>query len=190
MNLMDLLQNSNNGALLQQMAQQLGVDQNTAQRGLQQLAPAVSRGFSRNMQQGGGLDNLLKALQGGNHQQYIDNPSQLGQQNTINDGNNILGHIFGNKDVSRNVASHASQQSGIGADLLKKMLPMIAAAAMGGLAKQHSGFSQQQGGMPMNNQQQGGALGGGLGGVLGSFLDADKDGSAMDDLLNMAKKFL
>ncbi len=187
MNLMDLLQNSNNGALVEQMAQQLGIDQQTARRGLQQLAPAVSRGFSRNMQQSAGLDGLLQALQGGQHEQYIDNPQQLRQQSTINDGNSILGHIFGSKDVSRNVAAHASQQSGIGADLLKKMLPMIAAAAMGGMAKQQRGYAPQQ-----NNQMnaQSGSSAGGLGGMLSSFLDSDKDGSAVDDLFNIARKFL
>jgi hypothetical protein len=47
------------------------------------------------------------------------------------DGNGILGHILGSKDVSRQVAAQASARTGIGADVLKKMLPLVATLAMG-----------------------------------------------------------
>ena len=38
----------------------------------------------------------------------------------VADGNGILGHLLGIKDASRAVANNASQQTGIGAGLLKK----------------------------------------------------------------------
>ena len=43
----------------------------------------------------------------------------------------FLAILFGSKDVSRAVAGHAAKQTGIGADVLKKMLPMVAAMAHG-----------------------------------------------------------
>jgi hypothetical protein len=43
-------------------------------------------------------------------------------------GNQILGHIFGSKDKSREVASQASQQSGVDSSVLKKLLPIVAGA--------------------------------------------------------------
>ena len=54
-------------------------------------------------------------------------------------GNEILGQIFGSKDVSRTVAGQAAQSTGIDAALLKKMLPLLAMAVTGYLASQKAG---------------------------------------------------
>ena len=52
------------------------------------------------------------------------------------EGNGILGHLFGSKDLSRAVASQAAQATGIGQQVLQQMLPVIASMIMGGLFKQ------------------------------------------------------
>ena len=66
---------------------------------------------------------------------------------------------------------------------------MLAAAAMGSLGQQASGGGQLAG--------LGAALGGGGGrsgdspalSMLESFLDADRDGNVLDDVLGLAQKF-
>jgi hypothetical protein len=91
--------------------------------------------------------------------------------------------------VSRNVASHAAQKTGQDSGIVKKMLPMIAAAAMGALSKQNS--SSSGGAMGMLGSVLGGgqkSSGSSLG-ALGSFLDADNDGDVLDDVLKLGKKF-
>src|SRR5690606_13664585 len=92
--------------------------------------------LQRNVQQPDGLSGLIGALASGGHQRYLDDPSVLGQPGSVADGNGILGHILGSKDVSRQVASSASAQTGISTDLLKKMLPLVATLAMGAMARQ------------------------------------------------------
>ena len=206
MNLLDTI--LNNGTVVNQIAQQLNLDSGDAQNAMKHMLPALTKGLSNNMRADGGLDGLLGALSSGHHQQYVDNPNSLGQQETIQDGNAILGHILGSKDVSRNVAGHASQQTGVDFGILKKMLPMLATVVMGSLSKQTSQAGILQGGTGgglAGAAGAAGALGGlvnmlGLGGgsgsagggaadMLGAFLDADNDGSMMDDILGMAKKF-
>ena len=71
------------------------------------------------------------ALAKGNHARYLDGDDA----GIVDDGNAILGHIFGSKDVSRGVAAHAAAETGIGDGILKQMLPMITAMVMGGLSK-------------------------------------------------------
>ena len=66
-------------------------------------------------------------------------PDDLELPETVDDGNGILSHVFGNKNVSRQVASRAAGRTGIGADLLKRMLPMVATLVMGTLARRTSG---------------------------------------------------
>jgi hypothetical protein len=197
-NLLETLLNEGNGNVVQQMAKSLGMSDTDAKKGIEALTPALSRGISRNARQPGGLESLLGALQGGKHQSYVDDPETLGQSDSIADGNSILGHILGSKDVSRNVAGAAAQQTGLDSGMLKKMLPMLAGAVMGTMGKQASnqGIMGQQGAGGGLMGQVAGMLGGagggadaGVAGMLESFLDSDRDGAVVDDLLTMAKKF-
>jgi hypothetical protein len=87
----------------------------------------------RNTSQAGGMDALVGALSRGNRAGYLDNPEMLAREATTEEGNSILGHIFGSKDVSRAVAGRAAEQTGIGADVLKKMLPVVATLVLRGL---------------------------------------------------------
>ena len=43
----------------------------------------------------------------------MDDPTLLNKTETTKDGNDILGHIFGTKEVSREVANQVSQKSGV-----------------------------------------------------------------------------
>ena len=198
MNLLDTI--LNNGTAVSQIAQQLNLDSGDAQNAMKHMLPALTKGLTNNMKREGGLDGLLGALSSGAHQKYVDTPDIIGQASSIQDGNAILGHILGSKDVSRNVAGHASQATGVDFGTLKKMLPMLATLVMGSLSKQSSnaGIFQQGGGGGgglLGNlvgsvlNMGGGKQGGGAMDILGSFLDSDNDGSALDDILGMAKKF-
>jgi hypothetical protein len=177
---MDLLQtvlNAQGGGAVDELARNFGLDRNQAQSAVATLLPALAGGLKREATSQGGLDGLLGALAQGNHQRYLENPSALTAPETIQDGNGILGHILGSKDVSRRVAADASAKTGIGADVLKRMLPMVAALAMGALSKGTAGGHAQLG------------QGGGLLSMLAPLLDRDKDGSIVDDLGGMLGRF-
>ena len=87
---------------------------------------------------------------------------------------------MGSKDVSRQVARDAAARTGIGEGVLKKMLPVVAAMAMGALSKQRSAVGPEEAGTA--------AAPGGLVGMLSQFLDTNRDGSIMDNVLGMASK--
>lgn len=175
MTLQDLLDQADDSGALDQIARQLGIDKEVARQGMAQLAPAVARGMQRNAGSGG-LDDLLATFAG----------ARSGQADLGSVGNDILGQIFGSKDVSRNVAGHAADQSGLDSSLLKQMLPLVASAAMMLLSQRaRQGSPGAAPGMPGANAAQGGSAFD----VLSSMLDQNRDGSAVDDLLNMARKF-
>ncbi len=188
MNILDVLQQSGG---IETMARELGVNESVAQAGAAALLPSILGGFKKTTQaQPTGLDGLgglLGQLGGGG---LLD--SVLGSQPTpVNQGNEILGQIFGSKEVSRTVAAGAEQQTGISSDLLKKMLPIVAMMVAGYMAKQSGDNSGNGGGL---GGLIGGLLGGGskassggLGG-LGSLLDLDGDGNPLDDIIGMAGK--
>lgn len=178
MNMMDMIMAAAGGQAPQQVGQQFGLDQNQSQSAIAALLPAISSALKQNTSSPQGLAGLLGALQNGSHEQYLDNPAQLGAPAAVNEGNAILGHLFGTKEVSRAVAGKAAEQSGVSSDVLKKMLPMVAMMAMGSLGKQTKGQAASGGGMQamlgqmamqqlMGGKQSSGGLGGLLGGLLG-----------------------
>jgi len=178
---MDLLQtilHAQDGRAIDQVGQQVGLDRNQTMAAIQGLLPALAGGLAKNASQPGGLESLESALTRGDHTRYLDNPTALVQPEAVQDGNGILGHLLGSKDVSRQVASNVSTQTGIGVDVLKKMLPMVASLAMGALAQR---AARTPSGSVQLGQDRGGAslfdllgplLGGGqnAGGVLGGLL--------------------
>ena len=183
MNLMEMILNGQNGDVVRQMANSFQLDEDQARSAMGALIPALGRGISREAGSTQGLNDLIGALGRGNHRQYIENPTALGEQGAVVEGNGILGHIFGSKEVSREVASRAAQSSGVDSSILKKMLPLLASAAMGAMSK--NGF-----GDPATADRLTAGQDDGIGSMLMNFLDADKDGSAIDDILGMASRFL
>jgi hypothetical protein len=169
MNLLEVLMQSNGGQNVNALAEQFGLSGEQTQGVLGQLLPALAQGMQNNLSQPGGLESLLGALGSGHHTQYIDDPSTLGMPDTIQDGNGILGHVLGSKDVSRALAQHISGNTGISDSIIKRMLPIVASLAMGALAKNSRGGEVSAG--------------------LGSMLDFNRDGSALDDVIGLAGKF-
>jgi hypothetical protein len=183
-NILEMMLDSQNSGQIQQLANNFGISEDQIQAAMAQIVPALSQGVKKNISNESGLDSLLQALAKGNHQQYVDNPTSLTDNAAVSDGNNILGHILGSKDVSRAVADRASTNTGIDSGLLKQLLPMIASMMMGSLSKQTSGNAALSG-----LSSAGGSSNDALD-MLGGLLDADKDGSVVDDLIGIAGKFL
>lgn len=176
MNILDAVLSSSGGDAVKQYGQQMGLTGSDTEAVVRKLLPALSGSLKQNLGKPGGLEALTRALSTGNHQRYVEDPGAVRDPGAIADGNGILGHLFGSKDVSRNVASRVSADTGVNTDLVKKLLPVVAALAMGALSKQTAGGRQLQ------SQQ------GGLGGMLGNLLDTDGDGSIMDNLGALGRK--
>ena len=204
---------------LQSMARELGVSDVQAASGAEALIPAILGGFKHQAQSQPtgleGLGGLLGQLGGGGLLDNVLSP----QPTDVNRGNDVLGQIFGSKDVSRTVAQNAASQSGLDPALLRKMLPMLAMLVAGFMAKQGNAagapaLGSQDTGFGGLGSSLGGASAGGLGGLLGSLLggqspaaaggmpgggaagglasmlDLNGDGNALDDILRMAGKAL
>jgi len=173
MNITQMLLDSSSSGVVDQLAAQFGIKGDQVREALSWLVPSISRGMQRQTQEIEGVESLLDALRSGSHQHYIESPADLARGETESEGNSILGHIFGSKEVSRNVAEHASRKTGLSSSLLKKMLPVAAAMLMGTVSKK----LMSNGTPPPPAQSQS---------LLSSLLDSDRDGSVIDDVLGMA----
>lgn len=200
MNILEMMMAAQNGGAVGQLGKQFGLNDDQVGSALSALVPALASGFAKNAASGG-LDGLVGALAGGRHASYLDDLGSLAHPSTAADGNGILGHVLGSKDVSRQVAAQAAVSSGVGADILKQMLPVVAAMMMGAMAKRAGGSAAAPAGLPGGlggglslpgglGANVGGASGGGLLDMLAPMLDRDRDGSVVDDVAGMLGKML
>lgn len=187
--LYDIFQNAQNGSAQNNIARQFGLNQEQTQKAIEALMPAFSSGLKRNVSDPNGFASFMDALSTGKHEKYVETPDEVFSSSAMKDGNAILGHLFGSKDVSRAVAANAAKATGIGETILKQMLPALAPMIMGGLFKQMSGQAQQasQAGAMGNNplgqifeQMMGGARSSGSGNplqdILGQMMGGGKTG--------------
>lgn len=188
--ILDLLSSDLGKSVVSGLAGQTGQDSNKTSALLSMALPVLTQAMSRNAQASPeGADSLLNALSGKHDGSILNN---LGgffdggvDESAINDGGNILNHVLGAKQ--QNVESALSQKSGIDAGSVSQILKMATPLLMGYLGKQ-----QRE-----NNVSSSNDLGSMLGGLvqgnsaageqnfLESMLDADGDGSVIDDVAGM-----
>jgi hypothetical protein len=187
MELLDLIADAHDGRGLESIGHQFGLDDRQTKAALEQLAPAIAAGLRRNASSYDGLTSLLGALQRGQHDRYLDEPELVQLGNVRSDGNAILGHIFGSKDVSRGVAMHAASGTGIGGAILKQLLPIIASMVLGAITKKMSGGARRMPQPQPQPQPRGGLddiLGDVLGGGRGGTRQTTPGGGGLGDILS------
>jgi hypothetical protein len=179
MNLFEIMQAAQGGRAVNNLANQFGLSPQQTENALEALLPAFSMGLQRQTQAPDVFSQLAGMMTGGAqaHQQAFEDangdgiPDHLQQQ-----GNEVLGQLFGSKDVSRAVADQASMVSGVQSSILKAMLPVVASMVMGGLAKSASSqglggllgqFAQSMAGGGMAQPQASNPLGGLMGAMFG-----------------------
>ncbi|PBB27817.1 MULTISPECIES: DUF937 domain-containing protein [unclassified Mesorhizobium] len=144
--LFDMLAQAQNGNGMQALAQQYGLSMQQTQAAVAALLPAFSQGLQRNTADPYGLGAFMTAMASGQHAKYFEDATRAFSPQGVDEGNGILGHLFGSKDLSRAVASQAAQASGVSQQILQQMLPAIASMVMGGLFKQTTNQMQAAGG--------------------------------------------
>lgn len=194
MNINDLLNSASGQQIVSNISQQFGLDQGQAVSAVQAALPMIIGGLGRNAQSEQGAESLNNALNQ-HDPSLLDNVQGFfgNSQSAQLDGSKILGHIFGDKVGA--VENGVSQSSGISMAKIGPIIAMLAPLVMSYLNKQkQSNNVTQSGGLGDligGLTQMGGgssSQGGGLIGMVTGFLDKDKDGSVIDDLMGMFGK--
>lgn len=150
MNLFEMMSQAQGGNAMSNMARQFGLSPEQTQSAMSALLPAFSVGMQKQTESAVGLQSMMKMFGGGQYAGFHDADGDGIPDNAATAGNDILGQLFGSKDVSRAVAQQASAMSGVSDSILKQMLPVVASMLMGGMFK--------------------GAMGNGLGGLIGQMM--------------------
>lgn len=199
MSIMKLLEQAQGGQGLAQLANQFGLDEAKVQSLTQMLAPALGSAAKKRVANGDGAQ-VLEAFRGQEQAEMFEDAEIAASERGQAQGADFLQSLLGGQDQAEGLAREAAERSGVDAGTVMQFLPAIAAMMQGGLQKQMpdsaiDGVSSSLMGsaegagvglMGMVGGMMGGAKQGGAGGLnpLMQMLDADGDGSVMDDVLD------
>jgi hypothetical protein len=156
-NLNDILQSAQGGQAINNLAKRFGLSPEQAQAAVQALLPALSAGLAKAATQPGALGKIISAITDSDHQASYSDPNAAQSPTAVQKGNDALSQILGSSHIVQQIAAQASRVTGLRADLLVQMLPVIVSTLLGGLATS------------LHNQ--------GLGGVLGQLASAVEQGN-------------
>ena len=189
--ILDLLNSEMGQELVKGASTQMGMDNKSTSGALSAAIPLILGGLKNNSASSEGSAQLLGALQNSKHSSgsMLDNlGSRLGgseiDQDVMDDGGRILGHVFGGQE--NNAANALSKSSGIDMNSAMNLLKVAAPLVMSYLGKQTSQNNiSDQGGI---SDLIGGLLGG-QGGDMASMASLiqgfDGNDSSLDDIAGM-----
>ncbi|GAA0499164.1 DUF937 domain-containing protein [Deinococcus depolymerans] len=156
------------GQAEQTVARQTGTSPDQTQAAIQAALPLLLGALTRNAAQPGGLDALAGALD--RHDGSALDAFAGGQVPDTQDGQRILGHVFGAQQEQ--AAQAVSRRAGIDPQVAMQIMSMLAPLVLAYLSRQKQGQGPAGGadlGSVLGGLLGGGAAGG-LGGLLGGLL--------------------
>ena len=193
--ILDLLQGPMGQMIIQGASSQLGQDTNKTQSAIQAAIPMLMGALRKNASDPTKASGLMEAITSKHDGSILDNVMDIFgggnvNEDVIEDGDKILGHVLGEKKEV--VAMAIGKQQGLDMGSAMNILKMAAPIVMGMLGKQAkqsnvsnpTDLSNIIGNMMGGNQeaQQSQSM-------IEKLLDSDGDGSIIDDLFNMGKGF-
>jgi hypothetical protein len=176
---------------LNTVSERTGVPPSAAASVVASALPLLVGALARNAQSQDGAASLASALNRDHDGSVLDNLTGfLGSGQAPSMGDAILGHVFGNRTGT--VTNALGRTAGVDAGQAGQILAMLAPLVLGALGRQTRqegiGPDQLQGRLQAERTQLESASP--MGGMLTQLLDQDGDGSVMDDVADLAKRFL
>lgn len=135
--LWEMIAKAQNGQAMGLIARQFALSQAQVQAAVDALLPAFGQALKRKAGSDPyGFGAFMAGSAGGGYAKYFEDASRAFTPEGMAAGNAVLAQIFGSKELSRAIAAQAAQATGIGQEIMKQMLPALAALTTGGVLKQ------------------------------------------------------
>lgn len=87
------------------------------------------------------MELLLDVIEAGEHEDYLTNPDVLLSREAIEEGEEILTHVYGSLEAARAVARRLRRPHGIGEPQMERMMTLAATLCVAGLVRRgQTGF--------------------------------------------------
>ena len=137
MNLIETMLSGAHGGIGQQLGQQFGLGGDQVSSIMAAATPVLASGLKEKLA-GPGSTGLLEMLTNGALTKFATDPAALATPAATQQGQNILGQIFGGDSIT-NLISGLATKSGVSSGIIQSMLPVITSLVMGLLSQKAEG---------------------------------------------------
>jgi hypothetical protein len=196
MDLFELVQSQLSDDMIDQLSNQIGGTREQTQAATNGVISTLVSALSQNAQKPGGAESLASALDRDHDGSVLDDAMgfllgnrQPQNMSTLN-GSGILKHVLGGRQEAAN--DMLGKMTGLDKSQIAQLMITLAPLIMGAIGKVRKQQNVNAGGLGnlLSQTVQSSANKRNELGLIGRFLDQDKDGSVMDDLLDIGMKSL
>jgi hypothetical protein len=138
-NILETLTAGEGGKVVENLAQSFGVDRAQAASVLSAVVPELAWNMERQSFNRGGLADMVAALGRADYAKTLGPGVKLSSPQVEQAGIEALDTLLWSKDRSRTVAHRAARETGVDENVIKGMLPAIAALLLGGIDQKAGG---------------------------------------------------
>jgi hypothetical protein len=183
--ILDMILARVDGAARDKLGDNLGLPAEEAQDGLKAAVPLLLGAMERNTASAEGALSLNRALERDHDGSVLDQLPQLLDSPEAGHGAGILRHVLGQR--REGVQERLAEKTGMGQDAIARLLEIAAPLVLGALGKQRKeqGLGATQMSQYITREREQTENGAGWLGMATELLDADDDGSVLDDVSGM-----
>lgn len=177
------------GEGITQISRKIGADEQTTKAALSTALPLLVSALAKNTSKTEGAQSLNQALTKDHDGSILNDVPGFLENPEVGNGAGILGHVLGSQQPA--VTKGLTKGTGLNSEQVDQLLQIGAPLLMGLLGQKQqqksfdpNGLSTYLGGQQQKAQESDPDLMG----ALNTLLDADKDGTALDDVIGMAAK--
>lgn len=186
--LLEALQGTMGPGTVSSLSRQLGTDSNATGNALGAVLPLMLEALTRNASSPEGAASLHGALARDHDGSVLDDLQGYVDRPNLAAGDGILGHVFGNRRsaVEQGIGLSSGLDAGDVAKLMATVAPLVMAYL--GRRQRESGLDSAGLGRALGEERDRAVAAEPVLGGLASILDADDDGSVVDDLMRLGGK--
>ncbi|GGK45305.1 DUF937 domain-containing protein [Salinarimonas ramus] len=134
-NLFDLMRAAQGGAAFDNFATNLGLSTEETQKAVAALVPAFAMGLQRSAARPEAMDALARMMASGAFAGAWQDAAAAFAPRTRETGSDAAATLFGSREHAARVADQAAALSGVAGEATGRMLPILAAMLMDGMAR-------------------------------------------------------
>jgi hypothetical protein len=132
-NIVDIIQSAQGGQIIENLSDRFGLATWQTRSAVESLLPALVAALRKAAEAPDSLRPVLDAANDSTHRAAFESAEEAHSQASVDGGDAIVAHLFGSASAAGEVSQLAARESGLRADVLQRLLPILVSVAAGGL---------------------------------------------------------
>ncbi|WP_159730382.1 DUF937 domain-containing protein [Methylosinus sp. Ce-a6] len=132
-NIVDIIQSAQSGQIIENLSNRFGLASWQTRSAVEALLPALVAALRKAAEEPQSLRSVIDAANEPAHRAAFESADEAHAQASVEGGDAIVAHLFGSASAAGEVSQLVARESGLRADVLQRLLPVLVSVAAGGL---------------------------------------------------------